>query len=425
MSNITYRDRVQEPIWCEILPKREEVVNKDRSALAHRRDEYVFYNYTGVPLIIVDRDGEETTIEPTAPPELGRGIFADPVFKVVKVKYYSRSALNQARFPGVDDIEGKFGEIAKIYRDRVQEERNRVGTMTDNSIKLIHYEYHTTLESIRENDGAAYFEQIDLVIRTQESAIAYHPHSTMGKYHTLIHASKKQVEKPILGITIVDNSGMIGTRWIRMCGFVYRVEPVYTAGMADGVYLDGHSEAIHDGASSKRVLPDTVNFYPAGDPRIESALGLYPTEREAILMMCEKDIVAQEEQLKIEQERTRRAAMQAEWDKEARDHTMKIRQSEADTAAFKEASIKSAAERLAEKDARDAEAAAAKAAEALEKHNRDKQYDQDTHNLAMQREWLKFIPAVIGLITVVITTVATIMQLRRAPAGLVKLAGLF
>jgi hypothetical protein len=420
MTDITYRERTQEPVWGSIEPQREEVVCKDNPAHSHRRGEYVYYNYTGVPLIIVDRDGEETLIEPSPAPEIGNGIYAKPIFKVVKVKYYSLSALNKARFPGSEGMEGKLGEITKAYHSRVLEERNRTGGMAGNTIKSIRYEYRTDLETIREADGAMYFEQIDLVIRTQESATVYHPQSPVGRYHEMLVASRKKVRKPVAGITIVDNDGMIGTRWIRMIGKIFKVEPTHVPGAADGVYIDGHCEAVHAGGSARRVLPDTIKHYPPGDPRIESLLGLYLTEREAILCMCEKDIIARELRIEEEEEKSRRAEKQAEFDREARDHALRMREKDIAMANAKETINEKQAQRAAERDEREAVTLAAKAAAELENQNMKKQYEQDSHTLAVQREWLKFVTPVIGMLTVIISTVATIMQLRKS-SGLFKL----
>jgi hypothetical protein len=420
MTDITYRERTQEPVWGSLEPQREDAVNRDNPAHSHRRGEYMYYNYTGVPLIVVDRDGEETIIEPQPAPELGNGIYAKPVFKVVKVKYYSTSALSRARFPGVDCIEGKVGDIMKALQARVTEERNRTGTMAGNTVKIIRYEYRTDLETIREADGAMYFEQIDLVIRTQESSTTYHPHSPMGRYHEMIMASKRQVQKAVAGITIVDNDGMIGTRWVRLLGKIFKVEPMFVAGAADGVYIDGHCEAVHAGGSARRVLPDTVKHYAPGDPRIESLLGLYLTEREAILCMSEKDIVARELRMEEEALKTLRADKQAEYDREAREHALRMREKDIALANAKEESIEKQSQRAAEKDEREAENAAAKAAMDLENHNTKKQYEQDAHQMAKQREWLKFVPAFIGLVTVIISSIATILQFKKT-SGLIAL----
>jgi type IV secretory pathway component VirB8 len=86
----------------------------------------------------------------------------------------------------------------------------------------------------------------------------------------------------------------------------------------------------------------------------------------------------------------------------------------------KEESIEKQSQRAAEKDEREAENAAAKAAMDLENHNTKKQYEQDAHQMAKQREWLKFVPAFIGLVTVIISSIATILQFKKT-SGLIAL----
>jgi hypothetical protein len=394
----------------QLIPNRPQIDEERQGGKANVVKTIRYFNYTGAPLDVIDRHGIQTPVDPETS-NLGKGFFHPAVFKVTVEYMLAHKLIDRVKMPLVEDAGNILGGEAKLLNEWITQERNNGTGGFTTSPSIIRFEYRIDVDTLRDAGGVLYYEQFDLVIGMRDVGHTTHPFSAMGRLDQSIQALKLAVKGAVLGLRIIDNAGTIGGLYTRLAGRILFIEPERDDRLPDGIHVIARGVTSNNDTELLRYRPDGLDYYSPGDERIRSVLNLWPTYREALLATDEKDIAAQQLRREEETEKHTRLMEQRQIEKEI----LEIKYNQTVAAA---ATVEKQIHRDEEKFQREAKADSEKAAAELEIQNQKKKYERDSHAMQTQREWLKFVAPVIGMITVIVSTAAAIIQLRSTTSKL-------
>lgn len=161
-------------------------------------------------------------------------------------------------------------QIREAFRSKLENNFHKGGEVV--------LDYSVSLRELEELGGAVYFSEIDSVIAlsTVQEKI-YHPYSEEGRLHDVALGAPAQKTDAGFAyfVTIIDNTGMVGPRFININRKVYQVKPKKDPRKRDGIYIvSSHSLS---GTSTNGKIEK--RHYPFGK---EEELGLWETYEQAL-----------------------------------------------------------------------------------------------------------------------------------------------
>lgn len=97
------------------------------------------------------------------------------------------------------------------------------------------FEHVVTPEMLKEHDGSLYVSELDIILSTRQDNIPLHPFCLEALSRPVKHV--RTITESGLGVVIVDNKEMIGSRFVRLMGKVVKIEPIKNSLKPDGIYL--------------------------------------------------------------------------------------------------------------------------------------------------------------------------------------------
>lgn len=199
---------------------------------------------------------------------------------------------------------------------------------------LLTLDYPVTIQELKKYGGAVYYSELDQVVSIlPQSETPAHPYSEMGRQQ---YVQEHDGFKPLTGFTynleIVDNTRMMGVRYVNINGSVFPIQPVVAYGRRDGVYVRttgtvdefGQHQAVVKRLSYSAGMEELGIFKTQEEA---SALGdlvarrkLQEAETEAVLAKLKHDVTVAkqsweldklEKQKEIQQDEEERARQQA------------------------------------------------------------------------------------------------------------------
>jgi hypothetical protein len=288
-----------------------------------------FANNLGVPVTIAMRNGLKFVVPPE--PSTYYKTFVIRVYITIKPSAYDSvmQALSAALAGQSKEME-TLGEAVKCSFNG--------NAWNGGSVVL---DYELTYEQLTKLGGSVYYHDVDFVVSLESvTAPIHHPHSEKGRAQQVVIesslASKELHEhnKGEMGfgyaITMIDNHGVHGARYINISNKVYRITPSRDPSKRDGIFIvSNHSMSSKGGNGSFESR--WYDFENA-----EEALGLYRTLDEALYggdkSLAAKDSLlkaqAEVERMKAERQRVDElnAIEKARYDAEMRERDFKLEQ---------------------------------------------------------------------------------------------------
>lgn len=187
-----------------------------------------YYNFTGYPVTVVDRQGVCVTIHSSLPP---KGL--NTSFYVVPVYGLSGSAVNFNR-PDVSNRDSQRRELAKAFAEAY--DRNRTGYNQYTEASVV---YEIPYDAI--GQGASYYRNLDLVISGRVAeATPGHPYELGSAMRTELESRADINARDTFSIAIklVDINGRVGPKYININGQIFRVPASRDRKLKDGVYVE-------------------------------------------------------------------------------------------------------------------------------------------------------------------------------------------
>jgi len=272
------------------------------------------------------------------------------------------------------------------------------------------YQLGISREDLENAGGVAYLNDVDLVVGfEQHRDVALHPFSPPGQRQRL-----SEVLDPQQGFqqrfVLIDNSGIIGPRWVNTGYGTYEITPVADPQLRDGVYV---SVCHH------RLSEPKTTHYPMEEA--EKALGLYrnraeaeafgsPEERfKAELKETEQQIARDKVELGRLKQEVDREKHEAETERRREDERRAQEQAEADARNRREKeALERERDRLTlEKERMDFERQTFQERQKFEydMRSRDRKDQSDTHKAA-----LDYAKAILGIVSIGLSLYAVIKK---------------
>lgn len=407
MSNDMSRLRSsrQEPTVTDIIPERSGFSNARNKAPNGIRSIRRYVNYSSVMLSIMTRDGLKMVLKPSNPDLGADGEYQRPVVKVFIEYHFNSHLLDSVVVPFSEDAGKELGRDAALIFDILHRERGIAFNRSNPTNPIIlSFEYTIDPNIVRENGGSIYIESLDLLICEEDGRSRLHPYSAMGKIDREITEMNHATSGFMFGITIVDNANRVGKLYTRYAGNVFAIRAIRDTNRKDGVYLSLKNVASGDDPN-KGYQTDGQDYYSPDDPGIQDVLNLWKTYNEAVNCEGVRDTVARENRMAEEEAKHKNTMAAKEIDKQLLELKMAHANKQAEN-------VDRQAKRDEEKFHRDAQTDAEKSQAELENQNQKKKYDRENHDMAMQREWIRFVGPAVASIAAIVTTVLTIMQMK-------------
>lgn len=402
-EGIRLKKTVNAPEVTDIIPERAgfnyQRNRPSNSVVVKRR----YVNYSGLSLIVQSRDGVKIVLRPSNPDLDQSGEYQAPVLKVCIEYQFNMHMMDNITVPFAEEAGETLGRDAKLIFEILHRERgiaaNRGNPQQPITIAL---EYTVDPMTIRESGGGVYLETLDIVVSEDDGEIRLHPYSPMGKYDRELRERAQEVKGFCFGLTIVDNVGTQPYLYTRYAGQVIKIKPIRDPNRKSGVYVCLQGVTI--GPDAQRDS-NGVSYFEFGDIAIKDMLNLRPTYSEALNCEDTKDTVQREHRMREDEKKHQQAMAQREFDE-------KLLQMKLDHANKQAENVDKQVLRDEEKFTREQRLEADRTQAELENQNQKKKYDRENHDMAMQREWIRFIGPAVGAIAAIVTTVLTIVQLR-------------
>lgn len=330
-----------------------------------------FYNGMGRPVTIVFRNGLCFTV----PPILGQRATRD---FVIRSRFAFKRDVNVDALDLLSDPEHQWTDECRALSAALQDSVQSFGRMP----LEIAVDYVITTNDLNDNQGSFYLTQLDLVVSTlQGDYVPHHPFSTRGMRYLILQNDPaiRDVNGFHYRVTIVDNHGRYGRKFINMGGEVFTIRPIKDSQLADGVYLVS-SGAVSDSGLSAAARSLYFTFDQA-----KERFNLYNSVEEAATLGSPKalddrqqrEMTAEARQIEHEAKMRQRAR-----DEELAQHT---HEDELRKAEIRREEDRLKRDRLMEEHRRE-----------LDQMRRKEDYESRTHDRRVYADLLKYSPIVIA-----------------------------
>lgn len=218
---------------------------------------------------------------------------------------------------------------------------------------LLTLDYPVTIQELKKYGGAVYYSELDQVVSIlPQSDSPAHPYSEMGRQQ---YVQDTHGFKPLAGfnynLEIVDNTRMMGARFVNINGSVFPLHPIVAYGRRDGVYVRT-SGAVDDHGQHQSVVKrlsystgmEELGIFKSQEEA--SALGdlvarrkIQEAETEAVLSKLKHDVVVakqswelekleKEKELRADEEERERRQVAVNRDRERQVHDLELRRFE-------------------------------------------------------------------------------------------------
>lgn len=220
---------------CDAITKATRFTMQQVPGFRYR---VAYHNYTGKPVTIVDRRGlcHEVKSLPSQ-----RGL--NKSFFVV-----CSYDVNRHQTVRIDKADVCNSDPSYVAFTDALETTNVAGFAGDVREHTATVVYEITLKDLLSRDSV-YYRNLDIVLSVgHPSRVPNHPYEFNGALRNELDLdpSIKLRDRFGIGITLIDNNGRIGPRYININGRLYRVPAARDSSLRDGVYLK----------TSERVLGD-------------------------------------------------------------------------------------------------------------------------------------------------------------------------
>lgn len=211
---------------CDSITKAIRFTMQQISGLRYR---VAYYNYTGMPVTVVDRRGLCHELK-SLPHQRG----LNKSFFVVCS--YDVNRHQTVRIDKADVCNSDPSYVAFVDALDVSDRQGFSQDVREHSATVV---YEITLKDIQSRDSV-YYRNLDIVLTVGHfSRAMYHPYEYNGALYNELNLDPdiKLRDRFGIGITLIDNNGRIGPRYININGRLYRVPAARDSTLRDGVYL--------------------------------------------------------------------------------------------------------------------------------------------------------------------------------------------
>lgn len=197
-----------------------------------------FSNCSSKPITIITRTGVRFKL----PPNNGYQASLDKVY--VDYTYDTDIGIN---INELDQSNVGDDELEAFHRLFIESAQNQKQAHTFNNRRQMSTRSEIPISDITSTNGAVYIPAVDVVICFSEVADSIvHPYSSYGQ-KLLASELSEDHQGFLYNLTIVDNNGVFGARFINISGKVFKIKPVQDFSRRDGVFLTSKDEYISDG----------------------------------------------------------------------------------------------------------------------------------------------------------------------------------
>ena len=204
---------------------------------------WVYINGTGYILFLSWRDGVTHTLPPANVDPKWHGKLV-----VRKTVEYSKNAT--AMIPGYNSSDPELTVIHNQYRSSLSQNLRGLNSGF--------IDYMLEWEEIERHNGAVYLTDLDIVVSVN-APTGKSPHPFNSHSETIRRVKERHgddIAKTSIEITIVDNTGNMGDRFLNIDGVIQRIAPIRDECLTSGVYVRRTRLINEDGQD---VIPKTVS----------------------------------------------------------------------------------------------------------------------------------------------------------------------